>query len=321
MTTIEHLLQAALREVEAGQPAILETVVSAEGSTPRAAGALMLSGPAGLLAGTIGGGALEHRCLQLAAELPPTGPGRVENFVLDNRQAGSLGMVCGGSARVLFTPLADPVPLRLCLESLSGSQPGWLCLPLDGSAPLVGRDDSLPQRPAVVDWQGCQVLAVPLADAGRVFLLGGGHVALELAALLDRLEFRYLVADDRPEFSSAARFPGAERALVLPFPQLASALDGSLAPGEADGFCIMTRGHEWDTEALRFALSTPAGYIGVMGSRRKREAVFTKLEAEGFSGIRDRVTTPIGLEIGAQTPAEIAVSIAGQLIQWRASRR
>lgn len=82
----------------------------------------------------------------------------------------------------------------------------------------------------------------------------------------------------------------------------------------------MTRGHEGDAQALRFALGSPASYIGVMGSRKKRETVFSRLEAEGFSEVRKRVTTPIGLDIGAQTPAEIAVSVAAQLIAWRAGR-
>ena len=80
----------------------------------------------------------------------------------------------------------------------------------------------------------------------------------------------------------------------------------------------MTRGHSGDEAALRFALSTKASYIGLMGSRKKREAIFSRLEQDGFPDVRNRVTTPIGLDIKAQTPAEIAVSVAAQLIAWRA---
>ena len=314
---IEQLLQTALSAVQDGRPVMLVSVVRATGSTPRAAGALMLAGPDGLLAGTVGGGLLEHRCLEFAASRPGT-PHR-ETFVLDNRQAGSLGMVCGGTSEMLFTPLVHPAPLAAALDALHAHVPAWLCLPLSGAEPLVLLEAALPAQPTVTQAVGSEVLAIPLADAGRVFLLGGGHVSLELAALLHRLSFRHIVIDDRAAFCSPDRFPHAEERLVTPFPALGSKLTGALTPTAADAFCIMTRGHEGDTDAVRFALSTPAGYIGVMGSRRKRETMFARLAAEGFADARRRVVTPIGFAIGAQTPAEIAVSVAAQLIAWRAA--
>ena len=315
---IEQLLQTALDEIQANHPVMLVSVVRSTGSTPRAAGALLLAGPDGLLYGTVGGGLLEHRCLEIAAARP-TMPHR-ETFVLDNRQAGSLGMVCGGTSEMLFTPLDDPAPLEAALDALHAHVPAWLCLPLNGAVPLVSQNDTLPARPAVATLQGQEVLAVPLADAGRVFLLGGGHVSLELAALLHRLDFRHIVIDDRPAFCSPERFPYAEHTLVAPFPALGDVLTDSLSPTAADAFCIMTRGHEGDTDAVRFALGTPASYIGVMGSRRKRETMFARLAEDGFTDARRRIVTPIGLDIGAQTPAEIAVSVAAQLITWRAAR-
>ena len=314
---IEQLLQTALDEIQANHPVMLVSVVRSTGSTPRAAGALLLAGPDGLLYGTVGGGLLEHRCLEIAAARP-TVPHR-ETFVLDNRQAGSLGMVCGGTSEVLFTPLDDPAPLEAALDALHAHVPAWLCLPLDGAAPLLSLD-TLPARPAVATLQGQEVLAVRLADAGRIFVLGGGHVSLELAALLHRLDFRHIVIDDRPAFCSPDRFPYAEHTLVAPFPALGDVLTDILSPTAADAFCIMTRGHEGDTDAVRFALGTPASYIGVMGSRRKREAMFARLAEDGFTDARRRIVTPIGLDIGAQTPAEIAVSVAAQLITWRAAR-
>lgn len=315
---IEQLLQTALDEIQANHPVMLISVVRSTGSTPRAAGALLLAGPDGLLYGTIGGGLLEHRCLEIAAARP-TMPHR-ETFVLDNRQAGSLGMVCGGTSEVLFTPLDDPAPLEAALDALHAHVPAWLCLPLDGAAPLLSLDTTLPAQPSVVHWQGQEALAVRLADAGRIFVLGGGHVSLELVALLHRLDFRHIVIDDRPAFCSPDRFPYAEHTLVAPFPALGDVLTDSLSPTAADAFCIMTRGHEGDTDAVRFALGTPASYIGVMGSRRKREAMFARLAEDGFTDARRRIVTPIGLDIGAQTPAEIAVSVAAQLITWRAAR-
>lgn len=315
---LEKLLQTAVDEIQAGHAVMLVAVVRSTGSTPRAAGALMLAGENGLLGGTVGGGLLEHRCLEIAAA-QPTVPHR-ETFVLDNRQAGSLGMVCGGTSEILFTPLTGAAPLEAALDALRSHAAAWLCLPLDGAAPLVSQAPGLPKQPAVTELLGQAVLAVPLTKAERVFLIGGGHVSLELAALLHQLNFRYLVIDDRPAFCSPERFPHAERTLVAPLSALGKTLTGELTPNAADAFCIMTRGHAGDADATRFALQTPASYIGVMGSRRKRETMFAQLTAEGFSDARRRVVTPIGLHIDAQTPAEIAVSVAAQLISWRAAR-
>lgn len=315
----EQLLTTALREIQADRPVVLVSVARAAGSTPRKEGAMLLAGTQGLMYGTIGGGVLEHHCLSLAAAQPTLG--RLMRFELDNRKAGSLGMVCGGSTEVLFTPLTDPVPLRAALAALQERKPVWLCLPLDGSAPCITQGNTLPTRPTVLSLRGKDALCAPLRDAGRVYVIGGGHVSHELCALLHRLDFRHIVVDDRAAFCSPARFPHAEHTLTTPLNALASVLTGALTPTEADAFCIMTRGHACDADAVRFALSTSASYIGLMGSRRKRETLFTALEREGFADTaRRRVVTPIGLEIHAQTPAEIAVSIAAQLIAWRASR-
>lgn len=315
----EQLLTTALHEIEAGRPVLLVTITRATGSTPRKEGAMLLAGAQGLLCGTIGGGILEHHCLSLAAAQPTLG--HLEHFELDNRKAGSLGMVCGGAAEVLFTPLTDATPLRTVLTALQNRMPVWLCLPLDGCAPYVAQDGALPERPTILPLHGKDVLCVPLTDAGRVFVIGGGHVSHELCALLHRLDFRHIVIDDRREFCSPARFPYAEHTLTVPLTELAHALTGALCPTEIDAFCIMTRGHEGDADAVRYALSTPASYIGLMGSRRKRETLFHTLTQEGFSdAAQQRIVTPIGLEIGAQTPTEIAVSIAAQLIEWRAAR-
>ena len=309
-----------------GHPLVLISVVSSEGSTPRSAGAMMTADTSGLLAGTIGGGALEGQCLKEAASFlrglqnsSTTRPaGFLRSFALDNSQAGNLGMICGGSTSVLFTPImpSDQETFQTALAHMQAGEDCFLLLPLDGFAPLCRRqpgDEALSSSKACLcstDNRTC--LCIPLTAPGRV--------SLELSQLLDRLEFPYIVIDDRTEFAGRDRFPGALETFVLPFKSdlLSKKLSGSLAPRKTDAFCIMTRGHEGDETAVRFALSTAASYIGVMGSRKKREALFSKLEKEGFPQVRNRVTTPIGLSIKAQTPAEIAVSVAAQLIAWRA---
>lgn len=317
--SIRSLLQTALNRLSAGEPLVLVTVAASQGSTPRSAGAWMLVGQQGLLCGTIGGGALEYHCQQLAASLAPGSPGRLETFSLTDAEAGGLGMICGGSTQVLFTPLSDPSPFAAAQELLLEGSSAWLCLPLDGSAPQVvsAPEGQLPAKAQTADWEGKAVLALPLREPGRFFLIGAGHVARELGRLLEQLEYPYLVADDRPDFACRERFAGALACLTLSCDRLGEGLCGPFAPTAQDGFCIMTRGHQGDLDAVRFALGTPAGYIGLMGGRQKRQQIFAQLESEGFSDARQRIQSPIGLDISAQTPAEIAVSVAAQLIAWR----
>lgn len=331
------MIKNVISSAAGGHPLILVSVASSKGSTPRSAGALMAADTSGLLAGTIGGGLLEGQCLQEAALLlkqlrqtngSKTRPaGFLRSFSLNNSQAGDLGMICGGSTDILFTPVM-PEDRSMFQEALSCIHAGEACfllLPLDGSAPFFQKKPTngaySSGKACICSADGRRCLSIPLASSSRVFLFGGGHVSLELSLLLERLEFPCIVVDDRAEFADKKRFPQAVKTLVLPFEPalLSETLAGSLAPHKTDAFCIMTRGHAGDEGALRFALSTSSSYIGVMGSRKKRETIFSRLEQDGFSQVRNRVTTPIGLDIQAQTPAEIAVSVAAQLIAWRAA--
>ena len=151
----------------------------------------------------------------------------------------------------------------------------------------------------------------------RLILCGGGHVSLELAHVAARLEFEIIVIDDRSEFANAGRFPMAHQVLCMPFDQ---ALD-SLGSRDSDYFAILTRGHAFDKDCLAHVLGGRYAYVGMIGSRTKVAAVYQALRAEGISQeTLDKVHSPIGLPIGGQTPAEIAVSIAAQLIQVRSAR-
>ena len=148
----------------------------------------------------------------------------------------------------------------------------------------------------------------------RLILCGGGHVSLELAHVASRLEFEVIVIDDRVEFANVARFPMAAQVICAPFLEALEAL-GSRAD---DYYAILTRGHAFDRECLEHVLRGKYAYVGMIGSRTKVAAVRQALEGAGFSReILDIVHAPIGLPIGGQTPAEVAVSVAAQLIQHR----
>ena len=141
----------------------------------------------------------------------------------------------------------------------------------------------------------------------RLILCGGGHVSLEVAHIARRLEFELVIIDDRPEFASRERFPMAGQVVCAPFPE---ALD-ALGSRESDYYVILTRGHAHDRDCLEHVLRGKYAYAGMIGSRTKVAAVKAALEAAGIAReILDGVHSPIGLPIGAQTPAEIAVSIA-----------
>lgn len=152
----------------------------------------------------------------------------------------------------------------------------------------------------------------------RLILCGGGHVSLEVAYLAAHLEFEVAVIDDRAEFANEARFPMAAQVLCAPFLE---ALD-RLGRREDDYYVILTRGHAYDSECLARILSAgPCAYVGMIGSKVKVAAVMERMRAQGFSQeTLDQVHAPVGLAIGAQTPAEIGISILAEIVAVRAKR-
>ncbi|MDD6213341.1 MAG: XdhC family protein [Clostridiales bacterium] len=320
MESLFSVLQARQNE---GKDSMLVMIVDSGGSSPRKAGAYMVVGEEGILLGTIGGGNLEYQAMMRARNLLGEKKNDQMKYELSNHGAAELGMVCGGWARVLFCRISgeseeDRELVCRGMEAAARQEPCWLLLPFgEGRVKLLEMPEAdLGQRSFILEGQN--YFGQPFYYEGRVYIFGGGHVAVETVALLSHLGFRCVVADDREEFADPQRFPEAEDTVLVDF----SKLEDFFHLSGADAAVIMTRGHLCDTDAERFALSSPVGYIGVMGSRKKAEFVRKKLEAEGFSRDQlDRVITPIGIAIQAETPAEIAVSIAGQLIAYRNGRR
>lgn len=158
------------------------------------------------------------------------------------------------------------------------------------------------------------VFVEPQCGGPLLVMFGAGHVGRAVTALAHGCGFRVVVVDERPGCADAALLPGADRVVCAPMPD---ALD-HVQLGPQSFAVIATPGHLHDFAAVRGCLATGAGFIGLLGSRRKRETLLKTLEEEGYDAVqRDRVLTPVGLEIGAQTPEEIAVSVVGQLIALR----
>ena len=320
---MQNLLSEILAALERGECSMLTTVVESRGSVPRGAGAAMLVCADGRALGTIGGGILEHTAQQRAkALLQESREGAVEQFTLDNRQAGSLGMVCGGSLRVLFQRIAPgsafAAVLRNLNERLEERIPTLLERKVEqGRVVSVNLLDGQGEKVSLLGDEESFTLLEPMGRRGRVLLFGGGHVSMALAPVLTGVDFTVAVLEDRPEFCTEERFPAAAQRLVGELPELIRALE----IGREDYVVVMTRGHAADYEILSRVLKTPARYIGCIGSRSKVKVTRERLAAEGWTEAdMDRIHAPIGLSIGAETPQEIAISIAAEMIACRAGK-
>lgn len=157
-----------------------------------------------------------------------------------------------------------------------------------------------------------------LREQGRVYLFGGGHISRELAPLLSRLDFHVTVFDDRPDYSEKKDFPGTDAVILGNY----SAIGEKLSIEDGDYVVVLTSGHQADFAVLEQVLRTGAAYIGCIGSRKKAVELNLRLSAAGIpeSGIA-RIHSPVGLPVKAETPAEIAVSIAAEMILHRAENR
>lgn len=319
-----------------GLPCMLVSAVGGEGSAPRKTESHMLVGAAGRICGTVGGGAVEGMSIAHAKELLACGKSDLRTFELHEQAADDIGMICGGRVDVHFQYVrpGDTGLQALAREALRCFDEGilaYLIIDLSGHAmafyaqgKLIGED--IPQQvlntagacACRLGMQGREFYCEQLVHPDRVFVFGGGHVAQALVPVLASVGFRCIIVEDREEFCKKELFPQVQETLLLREEDWKNAIDA----GPEDYICIMTRGHQNDLACQAFALRTQAGYIGVIGSRRKIASVNARLSDMGFSQADiARIVTPIGLEIGAITPAEIAVSIAAQMIAYRAGRR
>lgn len=233
-----------------------------------------------------------------------------------------------GSARLALETLEDGADLVLAVVIESTGEPGlvgrrvaWDGERLHGSLGDAGRDAAL--RDVLPGTERRGTLRLPAAEVelyvervsppGELVVVGAGHIAQPLSRLGALLGFRVTVVDDRPDFARRDRFPDAERVVVADF---ADPFAG-IAIGPRTHVVLVTRGHRYDYDCVR-ALAragTEPAYVGMIGSRRRVRAAFEQLAAEGFDEARlARIHAPIGLDIGAETPAEIAVAIAAEMI-------
>lgn len=318
--------------LEQGTILALATVVERTGSVPRQPGARMLVTPDLGITGTIGGGLAEAEVLEALFAVFQGAASRLLHFDM-TAVTSEADLICGGVIDILVEQLVPAqAPLfreaALCLEKASFGL--WTIDVTEPSHPVREFHNDWRPLPFLVlnrtqnNTPGCleyglrKIYVEPLLYPGIALLCGGGHVSLAVGTLAKQVGFEVEVVDDRSEFASWERFPFA-RAIhkVESFTHLAQ----ECIFGPQHYVIIATRGHRHDRECLMQIISTPVRYIGMLGSRRKLESIYAFLRGAGFTEADcKRIHCPIGLDIGAESPEEIAVSIIAELVAARHGR-
>ena len=320
-----QLIRAMEAELQANRPCVLATIVERVGHAPRGAGTSMLVLVSGVLTGTVGGGSLEFRVRQDALSLLTSGDSLLKRYSIHTDDPNAHA----GEVTILFRTILVEAGVSLCARMRNALETGdraYLVCEISqeraaesevfSTPELLSRCNlSCPPDHAVLTQGEPRFLIEPLLPAPRVILFGGGHVAQCMARQLDLLEYRTWVVEDREAFACSSLFPAAERVILSEYSRAEAQLDLK----SRDRAIVMSRGHETDFEILRWLIKVDLEYIGCIGSKKKIALLREKLLAEGISQERiDRLHAPIGLPIGAETPAEIAVSVAAELIQLSA---
>ncbi|SMF28090.1 XdhC family aldehyde oxidoreductase maturation factor [Desulfovibrio gilichinskyi] len=345
---MKKLIHNISLQLESGNDLILASIVKSSGSTPRSSGSKMVILRNGEIDGTIGGGLVEALVQQTAAKLfiAPENAVTFIGFDLSNELAANADMICGGNVTVMleyisaskenaktFSDINNGLRLGQKVTTLTLMDKGEtsltsnkIVLNFDQDLPVINefaKEDLLTlliksrktDEPIILESATKQIVAETLAPQPSLFIFGAGHVSRPTAALATSVNFRTVVLDDRSDFANADRFPLADEIEVLPNFDNAFA---NLNVTESSYIIIVTRGHLHDKTVLAEALKTPARYVGMIGSTKKRNAIYDALIKEGVTQENiDRCHCPIGINIGGQTPEEIAVSIVAELIQER----
>src|SRR3989442_11585412 len=296
----------------------LATVARARGSTPVPAGTKMLVGAEGRLIGSVGGGCVEADVIGAALDAQASRRPSLLTHHLNADLAGDLGLSCGGTVDIFVEPLiADEQYVRVVEVAASadaglvGTARGWDAGPVKTFEPLRA---SRPSSAAATLTRDGRFMEERLALAPRVLVFGAGHVGAAIARAAAAAGFRVVVIDDRAEYADASRFgdgvavlTGDVEATLLRYPLTA-----------ADAVVIATRGHRNDALILERVAASPASYVGLLGSKRKKAVITKALATAGVPAASlKRVRVPVGLAIGAVTPEEIAVNAVAELIAWR----
>lgn len=341
----------------AGGTAGVGTVVRTFSSAPRQPGAAMVVAPDGSVSGSVSGGCVEGAVYETALEVVETGIARLERYGVSDDDAFAVGLTCGGILDIFIEPLShNTFPhLDLVVDAIASNHPvavvtviahpdpSWLGRRLvigpesaDGSLGSRRADDAVTDdargllaagRSEVLTYgpdgqrrgEGMEVFVASHAPRPRMLVFGAIDFAAAVAQQGSFLGYRVTVCDARPVFATGARFPTADEVVVdWPHRYLAAQAEAGTIDARTV-ICVLTHDAKFDVPLLEVALRLDVGYVGAMGSRRTHDDRLARLREAGLSDAEvSRLASPIGLDLGARTPEETAVSIAAEIIarQW-----
>ncbi len=340
-----NLIKKEFEFIDREEVFVSVVIIASKGSVPRTAGTKMVVKQDGSIIGTIGGGAVEAEAIEKAKEVFNTKKSVIIDFNLTMAGIGTIDMICGGGIRVLvsliepdsinkeilgiaarlyedkkrYVFVSDITDLKDVKRSIIFSEG---CFKGDGFLSKAMIKDfwrfELPFA-KLINVDDKTFLIEPCERIYTLFIFGAGHVSVQLAKLSSMVGFYTVVIDDREEFANRQRFETADELITVK--DFKDSFD-YLRIDKRGFIAIITRGHLHDKTVLSKALKTDACYIGMIGSKKKREAIYRGLLEEGFTeeGLRF-VSSPIGIEIKADSPEEIAVSITAELIEARAEHK
>ena len=337
----DRLLEVIHQARAAGEPVALATVVRVRGSAYRREGTRMLVRQDGTYECSLSGGCLEPTVAEAAARVIATGAPVVVGYDLADDSLWGLGIGCSGAVDIRIERLEDDAVTRAWLAILERGDAAVLVTPLSGVAGRLivgdagaaagGLSDAAVEEEARARARDRLRAAYPASGAesiggAEVFfdvampppdlvIFGAGHDASPVARLAWTLGFAVTVVDAREAFLAADRFPGAAlvRAHFSQFPDRVTVRAGAFT-------LVMNHHVERDRQSLRFSLESAAAWIGVLGPRSRYDRLLAELAAQGYAPDASktaRVRSPVGLALGAETPAEVAVSILGEMLAIR----
>ncbi len=329
------------RLLDSGKDGILATILNTRGSTPAGSMSKMFAIEGGpQITGTVGGGRIEADIIKEACGLFSTGKTIRQSYSMHDDDIEG-GVICGGEIDVLIEFVESDYSglysllYERCLSGMdsvvgtiintvTNTSRKFLAEPdltlLSGVADVV---DFLKEREfglfkknkaAILNIEDNEVILEPVKGLSSLIIFGGGHISKHLADFAERCDFTVTIVDDRPEFASRERFSRVEKVVCSNFRDSFS----KLTINDKSYIVIVTRGHSWDEVVLERALKTNAGYIGMIGSRKKIRTLYNNIISRSNDiNCINRIFAPIGMDIGARTPETIAVSIIAELIKIR----
>ncbi len=346
-----HLLESLQKK----ERCVFATIVETHGSTPQKPASSAVFGKNGLIAGTIGGGSVEHRIQEKATEAVTSGNSGIFRFELNDDIHADDSAICGGGMTILLdaAPEKHLSVFEALNKSFTSGIPGVLLTKGNfvsnsdftinrfwvTSEPAAALNDNEQEEvkkavydmlrnpvknelrelviPASPETKGDFIILESIVPKSRLVIAGAGHVGKALSHFGKLLDFEVIVWDDREEYANRDNLPDADKIISGNVQNGLSDLNSN-----NDTFVvIVTRGHKNDSEVLKQVISSEAGYIGMIGSSKKVLQVREKSIGEGWATTAqwEKIHAPIGLKIGSETVEEIAVSIAAELIQVRSS--